>query len=165
MGQERESGIHFPKGSSLNSPGRVKLLLQSCGRSSRGSCEGRRPGVGAGSHAHLVLKLSVLLHPAVTSMLGLARGSPGQCSHPVPLLLSSPPLPFLIDHSMQRPHPNPASFLSLPPPWLCLGLCVCVGFEHLRNSQLVIRDAMPFLHISSGRLNLTLTSKEICCNP
>ena len=155
-GRERESGFHLLKVSLNSSPGESSCYCRTGEEAVEEAV--KEGGQGwAGGHVRLVLKpealcaFCVLL--TVTSVLCLARGSPSRCSHLVSLLLSSPPLPSLTDFSMQRLCPAPASFLSLPPPWLWLGLCVCVLGLNICNSRSALKDAMPFPHISSGRLN------------
>ena len=102
-GRERESGIHLLKVSLNSPPGESSCYCRTVEEAAEAAVKegGQEWGWG---HVHLVLKpgalctFCVLL--TVTSMLCLVRGSPGQCFHLVSLLLSSPPLPFLIDHSM-----------------------------------------------------------------
>lgn len=118
LGREKNGSIF--EGLIKFSTRRVSCYCEAWEKQQRAAVK-EEPGWGWG-HAHLVLKLSVLLHPACPPCWAWPEVS-GRVLTPVLSLLSQPPLPFLIDHSMQRP--NPASFLSLPPPWLCLGLCVC----------------------------------------
>lgn len=151
-GRERESGIHLPKGSLNSPPGESSCYCRTVGEAAEAAVKEGGQGWGWGPCSpcpEALCTFCILLSPPCWAWPeGL------QVNVLTQSLSFCPALPFL--SSLITPCSSPTPTLphfSLSLLLGCAWVYVCVLGLNICNSQLVIRDAMPFLHISSGRLN------------